>query len=92
MSSALARLGRLLRHARRPGRARAGAPGLCVVLWWPSAGDPVPQAAGPYTAEEARRVRDYVRARQRREQDMAQAVPLPLSPGLSHSANAGRSA
>lgn len=76
MSIARALLGRLLRRDVRPGRARAGAPGLFVVLWWPSAGDPVPQAAGPCTAEEARRVRDDVRARQRREQDMAQSVPL----------------
>ncbi|WP_251153713.1 hypothetical protein [Cellulosimicrobium sp. Marseille-Q4280] len=69
-------LARLARRGARPRRARAQAGGGFVVLWWPCAGDPVPQAAGPYTEQDARAVRDALRARQCREQNMAQAVPL----------------
>lgn len=69
-------LARLVHRAARTRRARARAGGGFVVLWWPCAGDPVPESAGPYTAEDARAVRDALRARQTREQNMAQAVPL----------------
>lgn len=71
-------LARLVNRAVRPRRARARAGGAFVVLWWPSAGDPVPEVAGPYTAEHARAVRDAVRASQARGQDMAQAAPLTV--------------
>jgi len=50
---------------------------LYIVLYWPDADHHVPEVKGPYySREHCLEVRNSIRAQQRREEKMAQAMPL----------------
>ena len=50
---------------------------LYVVVWWPSPQYDVPEVVGPFLSRRAGlSVRDNVRAQQRRDEKMAQLVPV----------------